>query len=294
MPSTSFRLWLCVAVCAAGGLSGCATLHLPWDKDRIPQATARNPAIRIVCLWEQGEGRDPDGLPCRGFAGQILFLANRNAMPVQVHGDVRIYLFDDVGTPEEQAKPLRQFDFSSDAWQMHLTKSTIGPSYSVFVPYVRRGQSNAQCSIRVRLSPQDGPTVFSEVTSLPLRGPSTASEATIISEPTLSDEQVQSEVNAAMSQALRKTTTIPLAHPHSGGLALANSAPGYKTAPSQAPGGDRLTRMERLLADVLADRKSVSSAESRSNRVEQASYESLPTDADPAPPRRFKLNQASE
>ena len=43
----------------AGVLSGCATLHLPWDKNRVPQATAQNPVVRIVCLWEQAEGRDP-------------------------------------------------------------------------------------------------------------------------------------------------------------------------------------------------------------------------------------------
>ncbi len=276
----------------AGVLSGCATLHLPWDKNRVPQATAQNPVVRIVCLWEQAEGRDPDGLPCRGFAGQILFLANRNAMPVQSQGDVRIYLFDDVGNPEEQSLPLRQFDFSSEAWQIHLTKSAIGPSYSVFVPYVRRGQTNAQCSLRVRLTPENGPVIFSDVASLPLRGPESTPETTIISEPYSDSAPLQSQVNSALSQALSKTTTIPLANTGNGDLALAKPRPLSPHAAASAPVDERLDRMERLLQQALAERPAAMQR-GRQDDIQQAGYE-VPADDAETPAKRFKLSETPE
>ncbi len=293
MPSTSLRLWLGIAGLAAGGFSGCATLQLPWDKNRVPQASSQNPAVRIVCLWEQAEGRDPDGLPCRGFAGQILFLANRNAMPVKVQGDVRIYLFDDVGTPDDQSKPLRQFDFTSDAWQVHLTKSAIGPSYSVFVPYVRRGRHNAQCSLRVRLTPKDGPVIFSEVAALPLRGPETSSETTLISEPMTAMQATPKAANTPLSSVQQKTTTFPLVNSNSGALALANARPEQQPKPTSSPEDDRLSRVEQLLQKVLAERSASALPASDSNGIEQASYETPASDEESSS-RRFRLDQRED
>jgi hypothetical protein len=295
----SFRL--AAAVLALTGLSGCATMIIPWTGNKIPQATASNPVVQIVCLWEQAEGRDPEGVPCRGFAGQILFLANRHATPVEVHGDVRIYLFDNVGSAEEQSKPLRQFDFSSDAWKLHLTKSAVGPSYSVFVPYVRRGQHNAQCSLRVRLAPKDGPTIFSETSTLPLRGPGPAEEVTVVSATSSPEDRVQAEVNQALSKAMQKTTTIPLAISQSGSLAVAPQTSIDKTRGEIPASGhnatdDRLERMEKLLEQVLAERALAPSSAIASTGVRHANYETIspPAETDDEPPRRFKLNRSDD
>lgn len=275
---------------AVGGSSGCASLTLPWVTGKFAKATAQNPAVQIIGLWEQAEGRDPDGIPCRGFAGQILFLANRHAAPLEIDGDVRIYLFDNIGAADDQSKPLRQYDFSSEAWKLHLTKSAVGPSYSVFVPYVRRGQSNAQCSLRVRLTPKNGPVIFSELTTLPLRGPSTSSETTIISEPA-PEERLQVEVNKTLSRAIEKSTTIPLNISNSGNMSIAGNSPGAKMPSTRnASTDDRLARMERLLENVLAERE-VNGA----NAVQPAHYETLaPESPSEEPPRRFRLDRGEE
>jgi hypothetical protein len=276
----------CLAIC---GSSGCATLTIPWAAGKFAKATAQNPAVQIVCLWEQAEGRDPDGIPCRGFAGQILFLANRHAAPLEIDGDVRIYLFDNVGSADDQAKPLRQYDFTSEAWRMHLTKSAVGPSYSVFVPYVRRGQANAQCSLRVRLTPKIGPVIFSELTTLPLRGPNVSSETTIISEPG-PDERVQAEVSKTLSKVMEKTTTIPLNISHSGSMSIAAKSPtAMQNSSDVASTDDRLARMERLLEHALAERAA------GPNAVQPAHYETLaPEPSSDEPPRRFRLDRSDE
>jgi hypothetical protein len=154
-------------------LSGCAAAH--WWKageDDFEKATARNPAVQIACLWQPAEGRGLDGLPARGFAGQIIFLTQSSPTPVTVDGDVRIFLFEDQGTYEEQVRPIHQFDFVDGAWATHLRPTAWGAAYQIFLPYVRKGHHEAKCSLRVRLKPKEGPTIFSEFASVTLPGKS--------------------------------------------------------------------------------------------------------------------------
>jgi hypothetical protein len=166
-----WRIPLSAVVLSTAALSvGCATLDIPWFHS-VPEASAKNPVVKILCLWEPSEGRDPNGLPCRGFAGQVLFLGNHGGTPVKVQGDVAIYVFDDFGTPEEQARPLHVFEFKGGSWDRHLKVGTFGPAYHVFVPYTRPGGYEANCSLRIKLTPYDGaPVVYSDPSNLPLKG----------------------------------------------------------------------------------------------------------------------------
>lgn len=203
---TGFSLLACWLTLTA---VGCATFDLTHIDLRSRKATARRPAIRIVCLWEPAEGRDPKGVPCKGFAGQILFLTS-SSLPVSVEGDVRVYLFDDQGTAEDQAKPLHQFDFDTGAWSQHYSYGTLGPAYNVFIPYMRRGVNDATCALRVRLTPKTGPAIFSDMTSIKLLGfenRKPASAIVPITDPRV--EQTTPEDLTAVNKR-RKTTTIAL------------------------------------------------------------------------------------
>ena len=128
------------------------------------------PVARIVCIWEPAEGTGLKGLPSRGFAGQILFFAPGNPTPITVNGDVRVYVFDDSGTEEEQAKPIHRFDFVNNAWNVHARESMVGPAYYLFLPYTRDHSYRARCSLRVRYTAPDGTTVFSELAHIILPG----------------------------------------------------------------------------------------------------------------------------
>jgi hypothetical protein len=158
------------------GCSGTRLLSWPWLKDEIPTASDRNPVHRIICMWEPSEGRGPDGLPARGFAGQVLFFTRTSSVPVKIEGDVRVYVFDELGPAGDPTKPLHQFDFlrseEGDAWNRHLTISTLGPSYSVFIPYTRRGRHEARCAVQVRYTPPGGLPLFSDMATIVLPGPS--------------------------------------------------------------------------------------------------------------------------
>jgi hypothetical protein len=172
-PQAQLVAFLLAPVIIAG--SGCAVPSvLDWNRAKVPKATEKNPVTKIVCIWEPAEGQGLDGLPTRGFAGQILFFTHSTPSPVAVDGDVRVYLFDDRGPPEKRAKPIHQFDFLGKAWTIHLGQSTLGAGYNVFIPYVRKYGGQVNCTLRVRFVPESGPTVFSDTVNVTLPGPSAA------------------------------------------------------------------------------------------------------------------------
>jgi len=170
------RLALPILLTAATATCGCSSLS-GWSENLSPlgrkyvRADAQNPAVEVACIWQPGEGRNDNGIPARGFAGQMFFFTGRDSEPALVDGTMRVYLFADRGTPEERAKPLRQFDFGPEAWAMHATKTSLGPGYSVFVPYPLQEPYQVRCQLRARFTPREGPVVWSEAVTMTLEGP---------------------------------------------------------------------------------------------------------------------------
>jgi len=166
-------LWLVLSCVMAIG-SGCSSVgalsKLPGMAKKIPEAKPNDPVVEIVGLWQPAKGKGLDDLPTRGFAGQIMFFTRGQKSPVKIDGDVRVYVFDDTGTREEQAKPVHQFDFVDGAWNGYLYDVNVGPSYYVFIPYTRDGSMQTNCTLRVRLEQKSGGTVYSEVANVVLSG----------------------------------------------------------------------------------------------------------------------------
>jgi hypothetical protein len=156
---------------------GCASLTLlNFKTEKIPTADAEHPAIEMLAVWQAAEGPGPKGIPTRGFAGQIFFFTQDRATPVAVDGTARIYVFDDHGTVQEQARPLHQFDFDRESWKGHLQMPKIGPTYGVFIPYTRNDYHQAVCSLRVRFTPPKGRPLYSASSTIVLPGPAPTPE----------------------------------------------------------------------------------------------------------------------
>jgi len=169
MMKTSFAALTATVI--ALNLAGCASSSLfKLGKDDFSKTGPRNPMYKIVALWQAGEGAGIENRTSRGFAGQILFFGKSNELPAQVEGGVRIYVFDDQGTPEEQIKPIHEFNFTPGAWKAHLFNGKLGPTYDVFIPYTRPGYHEAKCTIRMCYTPPDGPPVYSEMVNVVLPG----------------------------------------------------------------------------------------------------------------------------
>lgn len=162
----------CLAVMTLS-VTGCSSTKSLVDlrKDEFQWASASNPAVQIVTIWEPAEGNDLDGMPTRGFAGQLIFIG-RDSTPLAIDGDMKIYVFDNIGTRDQQSKPIHRFDFSSDAWNLHLVNGSLGPSYNLFIPYTRKGEHRqVQCSLRTMFKTDGGQSIISEMVSVTLPGP---------------------------------------------------------------------------------------------------------------------------
>lgn len=166
--STVGMLWLACG-CASTG-------WLKFSKDDFPKAGPKNPIVQVLALWQPADGTGIDGKTSRGFSGQILLFTNQGPMPAEGDGSVRVYVFDDQGKPEDRAKPIHQFDFPAETWKHYMHKGKLGPTYSVFVPYTRPGYRAAQCSLRMRFTPANGPAIFSEMVNVELPGTKAATE----------------------------------------------------------------------------------------------------------------------
>jgi len=156
--------------CATGCSS--SVLNLGFGiQSKLEQETAENRVIELITAWQEGEGPGINNQAVtRGFSGQVYFITEGRGLPSEVKGGIRVYLFDDQGTPEEQKKPIYQFDFTPEAWQLHSTMTKLGPAYTVFIPYTRSGGHLAECALRIRYTPPSGPAVYSKMVSLTLGG----------------------------------------------------------------------------------------------------------------------------
>ena len=131
------------------------------------------PVAKIIAVWEASRGRDMNGSPSRGMAGQISFYTPGDPSPVPVDGTVLIYVFDNVGSKSEQAKPIHKFRFSSGAWNRHLRESQLGPTYHVFIPYTQKVVHQVEVAIAVRFLPDkpNAPQAASDLAPITLPGP---------------------------------------------------------------------------------------------------------------------------
>jgi len=160
------------AVLFLSSVCGCATISQLTGHPAIPHETKGKPAVKCLCLWEEGTGNDARGVSSRGFVGQIYFFCSNDPSPVVVDGDVRIFLFDDAGSDEEQSRPQHQFDYVNGAWNAFQVQTEFGVGYSVFVPYPENGNQQASCSLRLRLSRPDNSRLFSEMAVVSIGRPS--------------------------------------------------------------------------------------------------------------------------
>ena len=151
--------------------SGCSSL--PMMKgivDHVPTESRKMPIVEIMAVWQPGEGKNTNGIPARGFAGQIFFFAQGSKTPVKVDGDLKVYVFDDLGTVEEQSKPMHIFEFKEGSILGYYHESKLGPAYQLFLPYTRPGTHEAKCTLRLKYTSKDSGDVLSSESTIVLAG----------------------------------------------------------------------------------------------------------------------------
>lgn len=190
-------------------MSGCASLTGMFGND-IRFASPQQPAVEVICLWEPSEGKTPDGKPARGFEGTLLFFDSSRTSPVGVHGEVTITVHDDYGPRESWDEPVSEFTFSSEEWDQFLTQSTFGPSYRIFIPYMRKQPYQVNTSISVKFtSATSGRNFQSRTSQVVIPGPIRESVQPSLEAQASLRERSPEQLKQYVAEALTPETRTP-------------------------------------------------------------------------------------
>lgn len=121
---------------------GCATLSsinadLPWSPEKKREQLEKTQPVRVVSFWSEmmlNTGREK---PVRGFGGRVYFY-NKFGKPVKVDGTLSVYAYDDTAKNSETAsrgEPDMIFTYRREEFANYYSKSEIGESYSIWLPW---------------------------------------------------------------------------------------------------------------------------------------------------------------
>ena len=127
-------------------------------------------AVRMAVIWKDAVYEDVGTPKTRGMGGRIYFYDDKNK-PVQAFGELIVYGFDD--TRANPDKKPKKFMFPEEDFQNYLSKSDLGDSYSVWIPWDEVGGIRKAISLIPIFKTTDGRILKSGQTlcTLPGRAP---------------------------------------------------------------------------------------------------------------------------
>lgn len=141
----------------------------PWNSDEDEPQTPR----RIVGSWTDTVLHTVGKQPQRGFGGRIIFYGEEADKPILVEGQLVVYAFDETDRDPTDNKPTRRYVFPPDQVARRMSKTSLGPSYSFWLPWDEVGGAQAEVSLVARFEPVKGALIMSEQTRHLLPGATT-------------------------------------------------------------------------------------------------------------------------
>lgn len=149
------RTWtLCLYLAVIAASCGCETIDLtpkkwPWTKDDKNRKSQYQEPTRMVAIWHDTVRYTAGGQPTRGFGGRLYFY-NDHGQAIPVDGQLAVYVYDDTnreGEIEPNRPPDRRYAFTKEQFTQHFSKSDLGASYSVWIPWDAVGGERKMLSI---------------------------------------------------------------------------------------------------------------------------------------------------
>jgi hypothetical protein len=172
----SWRLLFCLvglanaAGCAQWNIGKSFSLPTPWEeKPGTPE--------KIVAVWTDTVLNRTGAAPQRGFGARLMFFEAKKEKPIKVDGTLVVYAFLEDGRDPNNVKPDRKYVFTAEQLPSHYSKSTLGHSYSIWVPWDEVGGTQKEISLAVRFEPKKGAVVVGDLARQVLPGKSPAGVA---------------------------------------------------------------------------------------------------------------------
>jgi hypothetical protein len=167
--------WLLFCLVGLANAAGCAqwnvgksfSLPTPWEeKPGTPD--------KIVAMWTDTVLNHSDAASQRGFGARVMFFEAKKEKPIKVDGTLVVYAFVEDGRDPNNVKPDRKYVLTAEQLPSHYSKSSLGHSYSVWVPWDEVGGEQKEISLAVRFEPKEGAAVVGDLSRqvLPGRPPS--------------------------------------------------------------------------------------------------------------------------
>jgi hypothetical protein len=154
--------------------SGCAPLisatsftaaKFPWSSKDEPKTPNK-----LTCIWTHTILNQMGKTGVRGFGGRVMFYTRNQKESIKVEGTLTVYAFDDSKKHFQNSNPDRKYVFLPDQLEDHYSKSDIGHSYSIWIPWDEVGGDQKQVSLIARFEPKEGTTIMTESTRKLLPG----------------------------------------------------------------------------------------------------------------------------
>lgn len=127
--------------CQALG-SGQAASKAWWKKsdEPLPPDAPENfgEAVKMDIAWKDDVLPGPDGQMQRGVGGRVHFL-DKHGKATRVNGSLTVYGFDEHNGQATSPRPDKRFHFKDEELQVVYSQSTIGHSYSIWLPWDGQG-----------------------------------------------------------------------------------------------------------------------------------------------------------
>jgi hypothetical protein len=164
--------WSYSLLVAALMMSGCAKFdirkNIPWGEGsngRIEQP------MRVEAVWVDTVQTKGEQKPTRGFGGRLYFFGPNNSQDsVKVAGTLVIYGFDDTNRDPTNVVPNRKVVYPPKEFETLYSKSKLGHSYSVWVPWDEAGGERKEITLIARFVPKTGAVITSEQIKVLLPG----------------------------------------------------------------------------------------------------------------------------
>ncbi|HEY2761597.1 MAG TPA: hypothetical protein VGI75_12660, partial [Pirellulales bacterium] len=159
-------LWIIMSsLVSAVALTGCATefdlrKNVPWEMGKDGKFES---PTQVAAFWTeavQNSATKERGV--RGFGGRIYFYGRNPNKPVKVKGSLVVYAFDETNRDPANIVPDRKYIFSEEQFQANYSKTNLGHSYSIWLPWDDVGGEQRQVSLIVRFTSDKGEIVSSD------------------------------------------------------------------------------------------------------------------------------------
>ena len=177
--------------------SGCAGMPKSWSQ-KMPWAEKPSQIIdskyqipvKMAVLWTPAMFNKPGQEATRGFGGRLYFYNSKNEA-IAVQGQLVVYGFDDTNKGSDHKQPDKRVAFTPEQFTNHFSPTELGASYSVWVPWDKVGNPQAQISLVPIFTAATGQVVIGSQSLALLPGPETPVPEKTVEEKVLSAQRTQ-------------------------------------------------------------------------------------------------------